>query len=178
MRKSAVVALVLGVSAFVALTAFSSQTKQTYPGVVNFTRVDAVVACAGATDVAALENLKKDGFVAVINLRPASEPNANVEQSQARAKELGLKYIHIPFNGAAPEAAAVDTFLASVADKANQPVFIHCGTANRVGAMWLTKRVLQDGYTVEKATAEAKAIGLTSAPLEKFALDYIAAHKK
>jgi hypothetical protein len=44
--------------------------------------------------------------------------------------------------------------------------------------VWLAKRVLQDGWTVEKATEEAKAIGLRGEPLEKFALDYIAAHKK
>ena len=57
-------------------------------------------------------------------------------------------------------------------------MFVHCGSASRVGAMWLVKRVLQDGWTVEKATEEAKLIGLRSEPLEKFALVYIAAHKK
>lgn len=176
--RSSLMTVLAGTALLVTLADAGAQTPQTYPGVTKFTRVDAVVACAGATEISALEQLKKDGFVAVINLRPASEPNANVEQSEARAKELGLKYIHIPFNGQAPEASAVDTFLARVADRSNQPVFIHCGTANRVGAMWLTKRVLQDGYTIEKATAEAKAIGLTSPVLEKFMLEYIAAHQK
>ena len=37
---------------------------------------------------------------------------------------------------------------------------------------------LPDGWTIDKATEEAKAIGLRSEALEKFALDYIAAHKK
>jgi hypothetical protein len=55
---------------------------------------------------------------------------------------------------------------------------VHCGSANRVGAVWLAKRVLQDGWTIEKATEEAKLIGLRSEPLEKFALSYIAAKKK
>ena len=35
-----------------------SQTKQEYPGVSNFTRVDATIACGGATEVATLDNLK------------------------------------------------------------------------------------------------------------------------
>jgi hypothetical protein len=39
-------------------------------------------------------------------------------------------------------------------------------------------RVVQDGWPVDKATTEAKAIGLTAPGLEKFALDYIATHKK
>ena len=127
---------------------------------------------------AALEGLKNDGFKAVINLRQATEPGANIEENAARAKALGLNYIHIPFNGQSPDPKIVDDFLAAVANKANQPVFIHCGSASRVGAVWLVKRVLQDGWPVDKATEEAKLIGLRSAPLEQFALKYIAEHKK
>ena len=155
-----------------------AQTKQDYPGVMNFTRVDATVACGGATDVSTLDALKKDGFKAVINLRMANEPGVNLEQNQARAKELGLNYVHIPFSGGSPDPKAVDMFLGTIADKANQPVFVHCASANRVGAMWLVKRVLQDNYTVDKATNEAKAIGLSNPGLETFALQYIAEHKK
>jgi hypothetical protein len=44
--------------------------------------------------------------------------------------------------------------------------------------VWLVKRVLQDGWPIDKATTEAKAIGLSSAPLEKFALEFIASRKK
>jgi uncharacterized protein (TIGR01244 family) len=158
----------------VALTA----QKTERPGVTNYTRVDAVVACGGATETGALEGLKKDGFKAVINLREASEAGANIEDNAAKAKALGLNYIHIPINGQAPQPRSVDDFLAAVSNKANHPVFIHCGSANRVGAVWLVKRVLQDGWTVEKATEEAKMIGLRSAPLEQFALKYIEEHRK
>jgi uncharacterized protein (TIGR01244 family) len=155
-----------------------AQTKQEYPGVTNFTRVDATVACGGATEVATLDLLKKDGFKTVINLRVASEPGANVEQHQAKAKELGLNYVHIPFSGGSPDPKVIDTFLATIADKTNQPVYVHCASAQRVGTVWLAKRVLQDNYSVEKATDEAHAIGLSNPGLEKFALQYIADHKK
>jgi len=158
--------------------AFAQVTKQERAGIVNFSKVDAVVACGGATETTALDGLAKDGFKAVINLRMATENGANIEANAAHAKSLGINYIHIPFNGAQPDPKAVDQFLGSIANKANQPVFVHCGSASRVGGMWLIKRVLQDGWTVEKATEEAKAIGLRSEPLEKFALDYIATHKK
>ena len=79
---------------------------------------------------------------------------------------------------AMPDPKVVDSFLATVADTKNQPVFVHCGSANRVGGMWMVKRVLQDGWTIEKATEEAKLIGLRGEPLEKFALAYIESHKK
>jgi uncharacterized protein (TIGR01244 family) len=158
--------------------AFAQVVKQERPGIVNFSKVDAVVACGGATETNALDGLAKDGFKSVINLRLATEANANIDLNAAHAKSLGLNYIHIPFNGQQPDPKVVDQFLAAVANKANQPVFIHCGSASRVGAVWLVKRVLQDGWTIEKATEEAKLIGLRSEPLEKFALGYIAANKK
>ena len=172
MRLSFVLAVVAAGS--VALGA----QKMERPGITNYTKVDAVVACGGATETGALEGLKKDGFKAVINLREASEAGANIEENAAKAKALGLNYIHIPFSGQAPQTKTIDDFLAAVSNKANQPVFIHCGSANRVGAVWLVKRVLQDGWTVPKATEEAKMIGLRSAPLEQFALKYIEEHKK
>lgn len=156
----------------------AAQTKQDYPGVTNFTRVDATVACGGATEVATLDALKKDGFKTVINLRVATEPGANITENQARAKALGLNYVHIPFSGGSPDPKVIDSFLATIADKTNQPVFIHCASAQRVGTVWLAKRVLQDNYSIEKATQEAHAIGLSNPGLEKFALQYIADHKK
>jgi protein tyrosine phosphatase (PTP) superfamily phosphohydrolase (DUF442 family) len=72
----------------------------------------------------------------------------------------------------------IDSFLAAIADTSNQPAYVHCGSASRVGSVWLAKRVVQDGWPVDKATEEARAIGLRGEPLEKFALDYIAARKK
>lgn len=171
--RSVLSVLVLSLS-----VAASAQTKQERAGIVNFTKVDAVVACGGATETSALDGLAKDGFKSVINLRLATEPNANIELNAAHARSLGLNYIHIPFNGQQPDPKAVDQFLAAIANKANQPVYVHCGSASRVGAVWLVKRVLQDGWTIEKATEEAKLIGLRSEALEKFALGYIAAHQK
>jgi uncharacterized protein (TIGR01244 family) len=149
-----------------------------YPGVTNFSRVDGAVACGGATEVAALEALRTDGFRTVVNLRLASEPGADIAQSQARAAELGLRYVHLPFSPAAPDPAVVDAFLTTMADDAIQPVYVHCASANRVGAMWLAKRVLQDGYSIEQATAEARAIGLSNPALEQFALHYIAGRQR
>jgi uncharacterized protein (TIGR01244 family) len=165
---------------FVLSTAIASGRQSqapAVPGVTNYTRVDATAGCGGTTSTEAYPALKKEGYAAVINLRQADEPGANIEQAKAAAEAAGLRYIHVPVNGRAPQAESVDAFLAAVKDPANSPVYIHCATANRVGAVWLVKRVLVDGWDVEKATAEAERIGLRSPQLKQFALDYIAAHK-
>jgi hypothetical protein len=41
--------------------------------------------------------------------------------------------------------------------------------------MWLIKRVRVDGWSVEDATVEAEAIGLSSETLKEFAIDYVGA---
>ncbi len=160
-----------------SVVASAQVQKSDRAGIKNFSRVDATVACGGQVDIAALSGLKKDGYVSVINFRLASEEGANVEQERAASEAAGLKYIYLPFNVAAPDSTVVDRFLAAVADKRNQPVFIHCGSANRVGGMWMIKRVLQDKWSIDRAKEEATAIGLNSAPLTAFVTDYINAHR-
>ena len=175
MMRSAV--SLVGVVACVVVA--SAQVKKSeVPGITNFSRVDATVGCGGATQPAAMSVLKKEGFVSVINLRQASEQGANIEESRAAAETAGLKYIHLPFNAQSPDPKLVDDFLAAVADKSNQPVYIHCGSANRVGAVWMIKRSLQDGWEIDRAREEAEAIGLTNPALKEFATEYILTHKK
>lgn len=170
-------ALAVTFAAALTMPVVAQVQKQEMPGIRNYSRVDATVGCGGATDPGAMTALKKEGFASVINLRLASEEGANVEAGRAAAQAAGLKYIHLPFNGASPDPKIVDSFLAAVADKSNQPVYIHCGSASRVGAVWMIKRALQDHWSTEKALAEAKLIGLGSPALEAFATNYINTHR-
>jgi uncharacterized protein (TIGR01244 family) len=168
--------IIMTVAALLALA--QQPSKATLPGATNVTRVDAAVMCGGATTNDAFPELKRQGFSSVINLRRESEPGAEVAASRTAAIGAGLKYVHVPVDPAKPDEAAVKAFLAAVSDPANQPMYIHCASANRVGAMWLIKRVVLDGWDVDRATAEASAIGLTSAPLKQFAVEYAASHQK
>jgi uncharacterized protein (TIGR01244 family) len=164
--------------ACVAAATAAQVKKSDVPGITNFSRVDATVGCGGATQPSAMVELKKQGFTSVINLRLATEQGANIDAGREAAESAGLKYIHLPFDAAKPDPKLVDNFLAAVAEKVNQPVYIHCGSANRVGSMWMIKRALQDGWDIDKAREEAEAIGLTNPRLKDFAVEYILAHKK
>ena len=160
-----------------ATVAAAQPAKQSVPGINNFTRIDATFACAGATDVKALPEIKKQGFRSIVNFRLATEEGANVEAEKAEAERLGLKYFHLPFTSRSPDPAVPDQFLKIVADPANQPVFIHCTLAVRAGAMWFVKRVLLDGWSIEDALKEAQFIGLTDGPAKDFVLGYVKAKK-
>jgi uncharacterized protein (TIGR01244 family) len=154
-------------------------TRESVPGINNLARLETTIACAGAikADVAVPE-IKKMGFVSIINLRESTEPGADVEKEEAVAKAAGLRYFHVPFNGGAPDPKAADQFLSAITSKGAEPAFIHCSGGNRAATMWLIKRLVVDHWDTERATAEATALGQSSPVLRQFALDYAASHKR
>ena len=151
-------------------------TTENVAGVTNFRQVKSTVACAGATTPEAMRGIKDMGFVSIVNLRQASENGADVEAGSAAATTAGLKYIHIPMNGAAPDPKVFEQFIAAAREPANNPMFVHCGSGNRAAAVWFVKRIVVDGWTIERASEEADALGLRSAPLKQAALDYAKSH--
>jgi uncharacterized protein (TIGR01244 family) len=153
-------------------------TKETVAGVANFARLETTVACAGATKVEAVPEIKKMGFASIINLRQANEADANVDAEAAAAKAAGIRFYHVPFNGQMPDPKAADQFLDAITAKGSEPAFIHCAGGNRAAAMWLIKRLAVDHWDTERATAEATALGLTSPALKQFAIDYAGSHKR
>ena len=142
----------------------------------NFLRVNEQICTGGQPTMAELEKLKQEGVRAIINLRRPSEYNA--EEEAAKANELGLRYVNIPVDSSAPQDAQVGDFLKATDDPANRPAFIHCASAGRVGAFWMVRRVLRDGWSIEKAEDEAKKIGMNNPKLREFVLDYIRRHQK
>src|SRR5258705_5790869 len=177
MQQRSILCLTCGLAALVVTLNAQGVTKEAVPGVTNFARVDTTIACAGATAPTALAGLKKIGYASIINLRQASEPGADIEGEAAAPKAASINYVHLPFNAASPDPAVVDAFLKAVTAPANQPVFLHCASANRAAALWMIKRIQVDKWDADRAGAEAAALGLTSPALKTFSLDYIQAHK-
>ena len=153
-------------------------TRPPVAGVTNFAKLETTIACAGATTPEGVSEIKKLGYASIINLRQPTEAAANVEAEADAAKAAGLHYVHLPLNGSSPDPAVVDEFLRVIVEPENQPALIHCATGNRAAALWLIKRLVVDGWDEARATKEATDLGLTSAPLRVFALDYAASHRK
>jgi protein tyrosine phosphatase (PTP) superfamily phosphohydrolase (DUF442 family) len=171
MRKRLVLVLI---AVFMAVPALA---RQELPPIRNFLRINADFCTGGQPRLEHLEKLKAEGVKAIINLRQPSEHRA--EEEEAKAKELGLRYYNIPVAYSAPKEEQATEFLKITDDPANRPAFIHCTAAIRVGAFWMIRRVLRDGWTVEAAEEEAKKVGLREAPhLNEFVRNYVAKHGK
>ncbi|MGH9592801.1 MAG: protein tyrosine phosphatase family protein [Bryobacteraceae bacterium] len=175
-RRLALWTLVLATAAAAPAVPQSAQGPQA-DGIENFLREDANFCTGGQPTLAQLAELQKQGVRAILNLRRPEE-NYDAKGEEAKAKELNLRYIVIPVDSKAPTDAEADAFLTAVADPQNRPLFIHCHTANRVGAFWMIRRVLVDGWPLAKAEAEARKVGLHGPELEAFAKSYIERHAK
>jgi uncharacterized protein (TIGR01244 family) len=122
-----------------------------------------------------LAEAKKLGIKTVINLRPESETKEFKEREAVEA--AGLAYVHIPFVADQVTDAVFDQAREQL-KSAKRPLLLHCGTANRVGGVWLPYRVLDAGLSWDAALAEAKTIGLRNPTLEAKAKEYVERHKK
>ena len=180
MKSRFVIAATLAATMCLALAPAKAQqvTKDTVPGITNLSRLETTVACSGAITPDAVPAIKKMGFVTIINLRESSEPGANVEAEEAAAKQVGLRYYHIPFNANMPDTAAADKFIEAITAKGSEPAFIHCSGGNRAATMWLIKRLVVDHWDVDRATKEAGDLGQTNPKLRQWAIAYAQAHKR
>jgi len=148
-----------------------------FPGIQNFLREDSQFCTGGQPSPGDLARLKESqGIRAVLNLRRPQEFDAAREAAQAQA--LGLRYFLIPVDLKHPRDEQADEFLKILAAPENRPVFIHCHSGNRVGAFWMIRRVLVDGWSIAGAEQEARTVGLRDKILRKFALDYIRRHTR
>jgi protein tyrosine phosphatase (PTP) superfamily phosphohydrolase (DUF442 family) len=161
----------------------SAQTIQrlTVPGINNFWRVDDTVSTGGTitSREMAVPELKRRGIRTVINLAGGADADAE----RTAVEQAGLKYFVFAIDPMRLDPAPIEPFLKAAADRANYPLFIHSGAGHRAAMAWMIKRVMVDGWTIEKAGIEAASDGLVldndMAPVWwKFARDYFKAHGK
>ena len=168
--------MLLALLVVLAQTPTAGQPESFEPATIrNFVRASADFCTGGQPRIEHFTRLKSEGIRAVVNLRTPGEHRAD-EERQA-VEQAGLKYFNIPVVYREPKAEQVDEFLKITDDPANRPAFIHCTAAIRVGAFWLIRRVVRDGWTWDRALEDARKVGLVNAPhLEEFAKAYLASH--
>jgi len=140
-------------------------------GTTNAVHTFDTTLLAGQPSAADLALAAKQGTKTVITLRGENEIDWD---ESAAVKELGLTFHRFAIRS--PETLTNDIFeqtLQLLNDKKTGPVLLHCASANRVGAIWLAHRVVNDGIPIKTATEEAKLVGLKSPGLEARALAYI-----
>jgi uncharacterized protein (TIGR01244 family) len=126
-------------------------------GIPNATFPESGLMAAGQPSGEQIQLAAEDGYRTLLDLRAADEPREFDEVLAAR--QNGLAYVNIPVTLATLGHATIDRFLEAM-ESAERPVLLHCGSSERVGALYYTWLVLEKGETPEKALKRAKAAGL------------------
>lgn len=122
-----------------------------------------------------LSQFQADGMKTVISLRLKDEIPWDEGAAVERA---GMQFVHVPFRGERQLTNKVfDKVLSVLRDQESGPTLLHCGSANRVGAMWYAHRVLDDKLNPVQAELEAKQVGLRDAAYLEKAKQYVESHQ-
>ena len=120
------------------------------------TPVDGITS-AGQPDEAAFRVFAASGYTTVIDLRMPDE-NRGLDEP-AVVESLGMSYVPLPTSG---ETISFDQArrLDELIDAADGPVLVHCGSANRVGAL-IALNEYADSRDMELALEKGRKAGLT-----------------
>ena len=128
------------------------------------------LATAGQPTAEQFAAARDAGVKVVIDLRDPMEPRPFDEAAPLTA--LGISYINVPVVSGALSDQVMEKVLAAVRAHANEPTILHCASANRVGGALIPYFILDQGMDEQAAVDAAMAVGLRSAELMEWGLDY------
>ena len=174
---------VLPMLAFCLLGVWRADANEGLPAIENFKLGETrnVHRCgnvflAGQPSQRDLARIKAHGIGRIVTLRQPDELNWN---QAAAVKAQGLEFINVPFRAPSMLTDEVfDRIRGLLRETAKTPTLLHCGSANRVGAVWLAFRVLDQRVPLSTALIEARKIGLKTVAYERRATVYIRARWK
>ena len=102
-------------------------------GIPNVVFLQDDVIGGGVPSKAALEEVKRQGFRTVIDLRTMMEGTLFMKRS---VKKLGMKYYNIPVQGLNINEKQVSYFSEILSDPDNLPALVHCAVGGRVVVLW------------------------------------------
>jgi protein tyrosine phosphatase (PTP) superfamily phosphohydrolase (DUF442 family) len=145
-------------------------TFQALGRVPNACQILPNVVTGGQPTTADLEAFGASGGGILLDLRDPMEPRPLDESGTAQ--RLGLEYIVIPVSGETMSDETLERIHSVLREAGDKQVFVHCGSGSRVGGALLPYLMLDQGIEEEDAVTQAMRMGLRSAELMEWGLDY------
>jgi uncharacterized protein (TIGR01244 family) len=128
-----------------------------------------------------IQQLGKQGFKSVVNFRADGEEEQPLspQAEGAKVKAAGMEYLHIPVSMKAMGPELVDQFRERFPDLP-KPVFAHCKSGKRAGAMVMMNVAVEQGMTGDQTLQKAKEMGFEcdQPQLERFVRQYVGSHSQ
>jgi protein tyrosine phosphatase (PTP) superfamily phosphohydrolase (DUF442 family) len=128
----------------------------------------------GQPSAADLERFRAAGGGIVLDLRDPMEPRPYDEP--AAAALLGLDYVNVSVHAGTLDDATMERILGVLRNAGDRPVFMHCGSGNRVGGALIPYFMLDHQLEEDDAVGQAMRVGLRSAELMEWGTDYARRH--
>ena len=149
---------------------------QALNGVPNACQLLPGVVTGGQPSAAHLTSFLNAGGRVVLDLRDAMEPRPLDEA--ATVASLGMEYVNVPIGPHSLTDATLDRVREVLQKAGDGLVLVHCASGSRVGAALLPFLMLDHGFEEEDAVAQAMRVGLRSAELMEWGLDYARRHQE
>jgi len=124
----------------------------------------------GQPSSADLEALGAAGGALILDIRDPMEPRPFDEQGLVR--RLGMEYVNVPVGAGTLNDATLERILSVLRGAGDRGVFVHCASGNRVGGALIPYLMLDQGLEEEDAVGQAMRVGLRSAELMEWGVDY------
>ena len=126
-------------------------------GIYNFRRLSPTLTTSGQPTEEQFAQIADAGVRTVINLALADSPNALPNEAELLVR-LGVRYIHIPVDFAAPTEGDFNRFADEVDNIGEAPVHVHCIANYRVSAFLYRYRRDRLGWTEDQARPDLQAL--------------------
>lgn len=110
-------------------------------------------------DEGALRKAASAGMKSLVNFRAADDKGLSPKEERRVAEAAGLNYLHFPVTADGLSDELVDEFRRSL-DDLPQPVFLHCTSGKRAGAMTIMALADDKGWDGATALEEGRKRGL------------------
>lgn len=141
----------------------------------NCIQLNESISVGGQPTVEELDELSKQGFRAVLNLREQSEQGGlSPDEEGEKVRELGMIYAHVPVSMKALNDEVVRR-MHEVLAELPAPVFVHCAQGKRAGAVAMMHTATVEGMTGEETLQKAGELGFECDPpkLAEFIKSYV-----
>lgn len=127
-------------------------------GIRNLKPLDDDVWVGGQPSAAQLGQAKEAGLASVITLCPPHECGWD---ERAVAAALGLRFESIAIASGGDLTRDAAHRLHELLESLPRPVLVHCGSANRVGALFALRACFVEGHAPEIALERGRRAGMT-----------------
>jgi len=121
--------------------------------ITNYRAAAADLGTSGQPTQRQLASIAAAGYSVVINLALHDDPRYSLPDEARSVESLGMEYVHIPVEFAAPTEDDLKAFLDAMDRHRGRKIWVHCAANMRVSAFlglyWVLRRGFEHGRAFE-----------------------------